>query len=81
MSRGSTAPSTARAEASSPPQPLARETLFSPDDDRLHEECGVVGVFGIDDASALTTLGSARVAAPWPGSRWCCLVRWSAVSG
>jgi amidophosphoribosyltransferase len=27
------------------------------DDDRLHEECGVVGVFGSDDAAALTALG------------------------
>ncbi|MCX5493176.1 amidophosphoribosyltransferase [Kaistia dalseonensis] len=27
------------------------------DDDRLHEECGVFGVFGHDDAAALTALG------------------------
>ncbi|MGD9830956.1 MAG: class II glutamine amidotransferase, partial [Hyphomicrobiaceae bacterium] len=27
------------------------------EDDRLHEECGVFGVFGHEDASALTALG------------------------
>ncbi len=27
------------------------------DDDKLHEECGVFGVFGSDDAAALTALG------------------------
>ena len=27
------------------------------DDDRLHEECGVFGIFGHSDAAALTTLG------------------------
>jgi amidophosphoribosyltransferase len=27
------------------------------DDDKLHEECGVFGIFGHDDASALTALG------------------------
>ena len=27
------------------------------DDDKLHEECGVFGLFGRDDAGALTTLG------------------------
>ncbi|MEM9280002.1 MAG: class II glutamine amidotransferase, partial [Pseudomonadota bacterium] len=27
------------------------------DDDKLHEECGVFGVFGHEDAAALTTLG------------------------
>ncbi len=27
------------------------------DDDKLHEECGVFGVFGAEDASALTALG------------------------
>ena len=27
------------------------------DEDRLHEECGVVGIFGINDASALVALG------------------------
>ena len=27
------------------------------DDDKLHEECGVFGVFGTPDASALTALG------------------------
>jgi amidophosphoribosyltransferase len=31
------------------------ETPF--DDDRLHEECGVFGIFGHEDAGALTTLG------------------------
>ncbi|MEH6728021.1 MAG: amidophosphoribosyltransferase, partial [Hyphomicrobiales bacterium] len=28
-----------------------------PNDDKLHEECGVFGVFGHSDASAITTLG------------------------
>ena len=27
------------------------------DDDRLREECGVFGIFGHEDAAALTTLG------------------------
>ncbi|MEO0798483.1 MAG: amidophosphoribosyltransferase [Pseudomonadota bacterium] len=31
-------------------------TVFDPDDDALHEECGVVGVFGVDDASAHAAL-------------------------
>ncbi|MEG9883656.1 MAG: amidophosphoribosyltransferase [Hyphomicrobiales bacterium] len=30
---------------------------FDPDEDRLHEECGVFGVFGHKDAGSLTTLG------------------------
>lgn len=30
---------------------------FDPEADRLHEECGVVGIFGIDDAAALAALG------------------------
>jgi len=30
---------------------------FDPDDDKLHEECGVFGVFGHQDAAALTALG------------------------
>lgn len=29
----------------------------NPDDDKLREECGVFGIFGHDDAPALTTLG------------------------
>ncbi len=32
-----------------------RHTPF--DDDKLHEECGVFGVFGVSDAAALTALG------------------------
>ena len=32
-------------------------TLNPLDDDKLHEECGVFGVFGHDDAAALTALG------------------------
>lgn len=37
---------------------FARDVLVrDPDDDSLRLECGVFGVFGIDDASALTTLG------------------------
>jgi amidophosphoribosyltransferase len=31
--------------------------MTAPFDDKLHEECGVFGVFGHDDASALTALG------------------------
>jgi amidophosphoribosyltransferase len=31
--------------------------MTSPFDDKLHEECGVFGVFGHDDAPALTALG------------------------
>ncbi|MCB1450740.1 MAG: amidophosphoribosyltransferase [Nitratireductor sp.] len=30
---------------------------FAGDDDQLHEECGVFGIFGTSDAAALTTLG------------------------
>ncbi len=30
---------------------------FDPDEDRLHEECGVFGVFGHPDAAAITALG------------------------
>ncbi|MEQ9689664.1 MAG: amidophosphoribosyltransferase [Bauldia litoralis] len=30
---------------------------FGPDDDKLHEECGVFGVFGHQDSAALTALG------------------------
>jgi amidophosphoribosyltransferase len=30
---------------------------FDPDDDRLQEECGVFGVYGLPDAAALTALG------------------------
>ncbi len=33
-------------------------TLVHPfDDDKLHEECGIFGVFGHTDAAALTALG------------------------
>jgi amidophosphoribosyltransferase len=31
--------------------------MTTPLDDKLHEECGIFGVFGHDDASALTALG------------------------
>lgn len=30
---------------------------YEPHDDRMHEECGVFGIYGHDDASALTALG------------------------
>ncbi|PYE88515.1 amidophosphoribosyltransferase [Phyllobacterium leguminum] len=33
------------------------ETLFSLDDDTLHEECGVFGILGHPDAATLTALG------------------------
>lgn len=32
-------------------------SVIEPDDDKLHEECGVFGVFGHDEAAALTALG------------------------
>lgn len=32
-------------------------SIFDPDEDRLHEECGVFGVFGNPEAAALTALG------------------------
>ncbi|MBM3609900.1 MAG: amidophosphoribosyltransferase, partial [Alphaproteobacteria bacterium] len=31
--------------------------IFDPEDDRLHEECGVFGIFGNKDAAAITALG------------------------
>ncbi len=33
------------------------EYVFDPEEDRLHEECGVFGVFGHPDAAAVTALG------------------------
>lgn len=41
---------------SQPPtdRPLTTNPL---DDDKLHEECGIFGIFGADDAAALTALG------------------------
>ncbi len=33
------------------------ESYLSPDDDKLHEECGVFGIFGYSDASAVAALG------------------------
>lgn len=33
------------------------DTPFSSDCDKLHEECGVFGIFGRQDAAAITTLG------------------------
>lgn len=33
------------------------DAVFDPHDDKLHEECGVFGVFEADDASALVALG------------------------
>ena len=33
------------------------KTLVNFNDDKLHEECGVFGIYGSDDASALTALG------------------------
>ncbi|MCF8495612.1 MAG: amidophosphoribosyltransferase [Alphaproteobacteria bacterium] len=41
-------------------KPLEKETLHKEtpwDDDKFHEECGVFGVFGHEDAAALTALG------------------------
>jgi amidophosphoribosyltransferase len=32
-------------------------SLVSPDDDKLHEECGVFGVWNVPDAAAVTALG------------------------
>ncbi len=33
------------------------DTIFDPADDKLKEECGVVGIYGIDDAATLAVLG------------------------
>ncbi len=33
------------------------DTPFSSDDDRFHDECGVFGIFGRQDAAAIVTLG------------------------
>jgi amidophosphoribosyltransferase len=30
---------------------------LSEDDDKMHEECGVFGVWGVTDAAAVTALG------------------------
>ena len=35
----------------------AHDTPFSSDDDRFHDECGVFGIFGRQDAAAIVTLG------------------------
>jgi amidophosphoribosyltransferase len=39
--------------------PLAADdsTVFDPDEDTLHEECGVFGIYGHPDAAAITALG------------------------
>ena len=37
------------------------------DDDKLHEECGIFGVAGVQDAANFVALGPARAAAPRPG--------------
>ncbi len=39
------------------PDGAAPPTVDSPDDDHLHEECGVFGVYGHPDAAALVALG------------------------
>ena len=41
----------------SPSSPMGNRFVRDPDDDTLRLECGVFGVFGIPDASALTALG------------------------
>jgi amidophosphoribosyltransferase len=38
-------------------RPVFDPPVFDPDEDRLHEECGVFGVFGNSEAAALTALG------------------------
>ena len=38
-------------------QPRGAASLSDQDDDRLHEECGVFGVFGHPDSAAITALG------------------------
>lgn len=35
----------------------ANDTPFSSEDDRFHDECGVFGIFGRQDAAAIVTLG------------------------
>ena len=40
------------------PLPLAsHEAVFDPHEDKIREECGVFGIFGIDNAASLTALG------------------------
>ncbi len=39
------------------PPSIHSPTIFDPEEDRLHEECGVFGVFGNPEAAALTALG------------------------
>ncbi|MEM9028822.1 MAG: amidophosphoribosyltransferase, partial [Pseudomonadota bacterium] len=39
------------------PDGSPQQTPIDTDDDRLHEECGVIGIFGMDEAAALTALG------------------------
>lgn len=39
------------------PNSTAVSTFFCPDDDTLHEECGVFGILGHEDAATLTALG------------------------
>ncbi len=41
----------------SQPPPDRSLTTHPLDDDKLHEECGIFGIFGADDAAALTALG------------------------
>ena len=36
---------------------MNRSESFISDEDRLHEECGVFGIFGHPDAAAITALG------------------------
>ena len=36
---------------------VAPACLFDPEEDRLHEECGVFGIFGHPEAAAITALG------------------------
>ena len=43
--------------ASAVGRPRLREGTMGGDDDTLHEECGVFGIWGVSDASAMTALG------------------------
>ena len=47
---------------------LIDTALTTDDDDKLHEECGVFGIWNVPDAAARHRAGAARAAAPRPGS-------------
>jgi len=40
-----------------PPQKDSDESYFDPQEDKIREECGVFGIFGMENAASLTALG------------------------